>query len=177
MMYINMDSVEKAFNREIIRGEVKRLLNHIRYLPFNLGNATLKEDNGIDELLRYCDSIIEKGELGPYIDEVFEAIKDSYIKIGVVDPESRTFSFIWKNSSRDSMFEALNNSELLGVVGLYMKEKKILDCRDSMIEKLGILAYYNRGFGQFVDFYDAHIAMLADCAVSDIERIADQLRG
>lgn len=178
MVYNNMESEEKAAaNEEIIRGDVKRLLYHIRYLPFNLGSATLIEDNGIDELLRYCDSIIEKGELGVYIDEMFETIKESYIKIGVVDPDSRTFSFSWDNPSRDSMFETLKNSELLGVVGLYMKDKDILDCRDSMIEKLGVLAYYNRGIGQFVDFHNSHIAMLADCAASDLERIADQLRG
>lgn len=137
----------------------------------------MEEDYGTDKLLQYCDSIIEKGELRPFIDEVFEAVKDSYIKIGVVAPESRTFSFSWKKQSRDSMFEALKNSELLGIVGLYMKGKEILDYRDSMIEKLGVLAYYNRGIGQFVDVYDSHIAMLADCAALDLERTADQLRG
>lgn len=43
MVYNNIDSEEKATaNREIMRCEVKCLLEQIRYLPFNLGSATLK---------------------------------------------------------------------------------------------------------------------------------------
>ena len=176
-MYINMNSVEMASNREIIRGEVRRLLNHIRYLPFNLGNATLKEDNGIDELLRYCDSIIEKGELGPYTDEVFEAIKDSYIKIGVVDPESRTFSFSWKNPSRDTMFEAIKNSELFAILGLYLKSKEEKEGVMYVLDKILILADYNRNMGLYLIAKDGMFSDFFDWAASDLERIAEQIRG
>lgn len=177
MVYNNLESEEKAtINGEIISNDVKQIMNHIRHLPFNIGSATLKEDNGIDDLLRYCDGMIEKGKQESFIDELFKAIQDYYIGIEVVRSDTRTFSFSWNNPSRDEMFETLKNSELLGMVGLYMKSKNIRDCRDSMIEKLGVLAYYNRGMGQFVDFYDSHIAMLADCAALDLERIAEQLR-
>lgn len=166
-----------SFASEDIRSAVKSLMNQVGHLPFNMGCATLSTENGIDNLLHYFDVRIEAGESLNFIEALFEAIEDLYISIGVVRPDSRTFSFSWNNPSRDAMFETLKNSELLGMVGLYMKCKDIQDYRDSMIEKLVVLAYYNRGMGQFVEFYDSHIAMLADCAASDLERIAEQLRG
>lgn len=165
------------FVREEVRHDVKCLLKVIRYLPFDMGYARLDIGRDIDNLVCYCEAIIEKGAFRAFIEVLYESIKDCYIEIGVVNPDSRTFCFSWHNPTRDAMFEVLKNSELLGVVGLYMKDKEILDCRESMIEKLGVLAYYNRGIGQFVDFYDSHIAMLADCAASDLEQIAEQLRG
>ena len=141
-----------------------------------MGDARLDSGRGVDKLLSYCDNMVEKGAVIEFIDILYESIKDCYVELGVVNPDSRTFSFSWKNPSRDAMFDTLKNSELLGIVGLYMRSQNIRGCRDSMIEKLGVLAYYNQGIGQFVDFYDAHIAMLADRAASDLTRIAEQLR-
>lgn len=174
MVYSNTESEEKvAANREIIRGEVERLLEHIRYLPFNLDSATLKEDNGIDKLLRYCDNIIENGALLLFIDVVFDAVKDSYIKIGVVDPESRTFSFRWNNPSRDSMFETLKNSELLGIVGLYLKSKGAKEGVEYIYGKIRILADYNRSMGFYLIARDEMFSDFFDWAASDLERIAE----
>lgn len=178
MVYNNSESEEKAtINGEIISNDVKQIMNHIRHLPFNIGSATLKEDNGIDELLRYCDSMIEKGKLKFFIDEMFETINDSYIKIGVVDSKSRAFTFSWKNPSRDSMFETLKNSELLGIMGLYLKSKEAKEGVNYIFGKILILAEWNRNMGLLLISIDGMFSDLSDWAASDLERIAEQIRG
>lgn len=178
MVYNNSEPEEKAsINGEIISGDVKQIINHIRYLPFNLGSSTLKEDNGIDDLLRYCDGMIEKGKQESFIDEMFEAIKDSYIEIGMVNPDTRIFSFNWINPDRDSMYWALKDSELLGIVGMYLNGKKAKEGTGHILNKILTLADYNRSMGFFLINKDEVFSDLSDWAASDLERIADQLRG
>ena len=115
-----------------------------------IGGYTRDHNTQRELMLSYCDMLLRNDDEDNFLSiiiELFEHVKDRYIEIGIVNPETRTSRLYAEKVEFNgtAIFQTVRNSGTIGYICRNLFEKEILCSNKTyriLIRIIRILAYY-----------------------------------